>query len=147
MSQLGIAATARYYGIPDPTISYTGRSGGARTLTIFNTANKEVMADVATSNGNDGERQNSRPTNDRIQFTCTAKPVGANAAAALDICEDLPLINSLATIVCASDTQIATPAGGCSVIDSARTAYTPDGEATVELTITNWIGKVFVALS
>lgn len=147
MSQIAVANQVRYYGIPDPTITFTGRSGSSRVLTIFNTANKSVQGEVASSNGNDGERQASRRTNDRVQFTCSAKPVGATAAAALDIAEDLPKLNTLCTIACTGDTQIATPSGGSSVIDNAETAYTPEGEAMINFTITNWIGKVFVAAS
>lgn len=147
MSQLGIAGKARYNGIPNPTITFTGRSGTSRVLEIFTTFKKAVMGDVADSVDNDGERQSSKTRNKRIQLTFSAKPVGASAADALAIAADLPDVNTLATIACASDPQAATPAGGSSVIDSADADYTPDGEAVVNFTVTNWIGKVFVVLN
>ena len=144
-TQLGEAGKARYNGIPDPTITYTGRSGTQRTLSVFTTFKKKPMADVAVSEGNDGERQQSRSRNDRIQITFSAKPVGTTSADALAICEDLPKINTLATIACTGDSQAKTPTGGCTVIDDCDQDYTPDGEAVINFTVTNWIGKVFVA--
>lgn len=147
MSQIGVTGKATYAGVPAATISWTGRSSTSRSGTLVTSARKTPQADVTTTDGQDGERLSSRTRNDRIQCSFTVKPIGSSAADALAIAADLPVVNSICTITCATDSQLASPTGGCSVVDSAEQSYTPEGDAVIDFVVTNWIGKVFVALS
>lgn len=148
-NQLAPAGKAKFFGVYEggASITYTGRSGTARTLTLLESADVEPMADIAESKDSDGEMQNMKARNDRIQFSFTAAPIGAAASDAETIGEDLPKIKTLATITCAGNAQIATPAGGSTVIDSCSSKYSPEGHVVVTMTVTHWIGKVFTAIT
>lgn len=147
--QLAPSGKARFHGVYEggATIVYNGRSGTSRTLSLLESANVEPQADRADAKDSDGELQNMKYRNDRIQFSFTAAPIGATAAAAEAIAEDLPKIGSLATITCAGNAQIATPSGGTTVIDSAVAKFTPEGHAVIDMTVTHWIGKVFTSIT
>jgi hypothetical protein len=148
-NQLAPAGKARFHGVYEggASIAYNGRSATARTLTLLETANVEPMADKAEAKDSDGEMQNIKYRNDRVQFSFSAAPIGAAASDAEAIAEDLPKIGTLATITCAGNAQIATPAGGTTVIDSASAKFSPEGHAVIDMTVTHWIGKVFTAIA
>lgn len=150
-NQLAPAGKAKYHGIFDFTIAYTGgRTGNAVDLAgkmTLEGSDIEPMADVAESKGSDGEMDNFRPTNKRRQVSFSFAPRGNTGALAQAVANDLPDVKSLCTITCAGDAAIATPAGGSTVVDSAKAAYTPDGHLIVTMTVTHWIGKVFTAIT
>src|SRR5512146_2871211 len=146
MTQQGITAKARWAGVPDATIQWTGQSSTSRSATIFTRSGKTAQADTSTTSGNDGETDTMRTRNKRFEVTFTAVPVGNAASDALAICADLPLLYSLATITCTDDDQIASPTDGVSVITAASLTYTPEGEAAIQFTVQNWPGKVFAAV-
>lgn len=143
---MAVSGKAKYFGIPAATITWTGPSTTQRTLTIYTSVRKSMSGDVAMTNDNDGERVGSRRINNRITASFSAHPAGADAAAALAIGADLPYINTLCTVACTGDDQLDTPAGGCSIVDSVEASYTPEGELSVDFTVTHWIGKVFAAV-
>ena len=148
-NQLAPSGKAKFHGVYEGgvSIAYAGRSTTSRTLTLLETANIEPMADKAEAKDSDGEMQNLKFRNDRIQFSFTAAPIGAAASDAEAILEDLPKIGSLATITCAGNAQIATPSGGCTVIDACTGKLTPDGHAVIDMTVTHWIGKIFTSIT
>lgn len=146
MPNVGTSNYAAYFGIPTITVSWAGRSATTRTGTIYTTVEKTNITDDSTTVDNSGEIQAVRTRNDRLQFRFGVKPVGANAAAALAIAGDLPKKNSIVIVTAdAADTDFN--ATGTILVDEASTSYTPEGEATVNLTVTKHIGKTFAALS
>ena len=148
-NQLAPAGKARFHGLYEggATITYNGRSLTARTLTLLESASVEPQADKAEAKDSDGEMQNIKFRNDRIQFSFSAAPIGATSILAEAIAEDLPTIGTLATITCAGNAQIATPVAGSTVIDSASAKFSPEGHAVIDMTVTHWIGKVFTAIT
>lgn len=148
-AQLAPSGKARFHGVYEggASIAYNGRSTTSRTLTLLESASVEPQADKAEAKDSDGEMQNMKYRNDRIQFSFSAAPIGAAASDAEAIAEDLPKLGTLATITCAGNAQIATPAGGCTVIDSAVAKFTPEGHVVIDMTVTHWIGKVFTSIT
>jgi hypothetical protein len=145
-TNIGTANYAAYQGVPATTVTWTGRSSTSRAGTIFTAIDKEPLTDDSDTRDNQGEIQAERTRNDRMRFTFSVKPVGANAAAALAIAGDLPRKKSLVTVSGdAADTDMS--AAGSILVESARTAYTPEGEAIVTLTVIKHYGKTFSALS
>lgn len=142
---IGTANYATKYGVPSGTVSWVGRSG-TQTLTgtIFTTFNISAGGELSQTRDNNNEIRAQRLTNDTLQFAISVKPVAANEAAALLIAGDLPKKNTLITIT-GGDLQLT--AVGSNLVEEASTAYTPDGEALVNLTVTKHIGKTFAALS
>lgn len=148
-NQLAPANKARFHGIQDATITYTGRSATSRNLSgkmTLESSELEVMADVAEAKDREGEVENIRPTNDRLQFSFSFTPLGAAASDAEDLAEDLPKLKTLCTIACAANVQIATPTGGSTVIDSVKARYT-DKHVILDFTVTHWFGKVFTQIN
>lgn len=150
-TQLAPAGAARFFGLEDATIAYTGRDGSAVDLAgkmSLQSSDIEVMADVATGKDKDGEVQSIKPRNDRAQFSFSFAPLSTTARLAGDIAKNLPKIATLATITCAANSLVATPAGGTTVIDSCKARYSPDSEALIiDFTVTHWFGKVFTAIT
>lgn len=151
--QIGAASSARYYGVPGTTITWTGygSSGGAgssHSATVFGEISKTPMTDRTQAEDNTGEVQNMRRRNKRIQIRCSARPVAASITAALAIAADLPMQMDIVTITSTDDPQLAcdgTPDTG--VVDDASARYTPDGAdgVIIDFTITIWLGKTLVA--
>jgi hypothetical protein len=148
MSQtnIGTANYATQFGVPASTVTWTGRSGTSRAGTLFNSAEISAGGESSMTRDNSGEIQAIRTINDTIQYRWVVKPVGANAAAALAICGDLPKKGSLITVTSdAADTDVSV--AGSIIVDDASKSYTPDGEAVINLTVTKHVGKTFSALS
>lgn len=123
--QIGISGKAFYRGIPGMTVTWTGFSGASRSATIFNTMEKGIDADIATSYGNAGEWLAQRRRNKCVVVTIEAKPIGANAAAAKAIVDDVPIKGDLCTINDGTTTTTY-------IIDSKPVAsYTPENEAVI----------------
>src|SRR5512146_1329870 len=143
MSAIAVSGRARYQGVPAATITWDTTF----TATIFGSITKTMMCDQSQTTGNDGEVDQMRIRNNRIQIQCQAYPIGATAAAALAVAENVPDKDQEVTVACASDSQIATPASGTSLVESWSVEYTPEGEAVINATIVNWIAKDFVTLA
>lgn len=133
-----------YRGIPATTVGWTGTA--ARTLTIFNGIDKSPEADVKEGKGNDGEVIEMNRTNKRFKVKFSAKPIGAAKADALAIAADLPQKMDILTITAASDSQIDST-GNTVICDNAAAKWSPDGELTVDIDATVWIGKTFATLA
>lgn len=145
---IGVTGNAFKRGIPATTITFTGRSGTARTLDIFTSVSKTPMADVAHTQDNNGQELASQRRNKRTQFRFSAKPHGAAVADAQTIAADLPQVNDPCTIVCANDSEIACDGTtDTCLIDAVDGAYSPENEFVIDLTVTKWFAKVFIALS
>lgn len=143
---IGTANYAAYQGVPSTTLTWTGRSSTSRAATIFTAVDKEPLTDDSDTRDNNGEIQAERTRNDRMRFTFSAKPVGANAAAALAIMGDLPKKKSIVTISGdAADTDMS--ASGTILVESARASYTPEGEGVIVFSVIKHFGKTFAALS
>lgn len=146
MPNIGTSNYAAYQGVPATTVTWTGRSTGSRSCTIFTSVDKTLLTDDSDTRDNSGEIQAVRTRNDRIQFRFGAKPVAANAAAALAILGDLPKKNTAVTITSdAADTDIST--SGTNLVADASVSYTPEGEGVINFTIVKHVGKTFAALS
>jgi hypothetical protein len=150
-NQLGIAGSARKYGIPAATVNWTGPGAGAvaRQLSIFTEITKTPMADINQSNGLTGELEEQNRKRKRIQLRFSAEPVGADAASAQAIGADLPFPMDLCTVIAGSDVQANCDNTGSdtTVVDSAEARWTQEGALVVDFTVTKWIARVFVALS
>ncbi len=143
---IGTANYAAYQGIPATTITWTGRSTTSRSATIYTSVEKTLLTDDSDTRDNQGEIQAVRTRNDRIQFRFAAKPLGANAAAALAIAGDLPKKNTAVTFSGdAAETDMS--ASGTNLVTDASLSYTPEGEAIINFTIVKHVGKTFSALS
>jgi len=146
MANIGTSAYATYQGIPATTVTWTGRSAGSRSGTIFTSVEKTLVTDDSTTVDNSGEIQAVRTRNDRIQFRFAIKPIAANAAAALAILGDMPKKNTAITITGdAADTDMSV--AGTNLVTDASVSYTPDGEGIINLTVVKHVGKTFAALS
>lgn len=144
---IGVSGNAMYRGIPNFTVGWTG-ANGAHTLTIFNSADKTPEADVKTSKNNQGQTIEMNRTDKRIKVKFAGKPIGANVAAALAIAADLPQKMDILTITAtaAGDASIDS-SNGTAVCDSASAKWSPEGELTVDIEYTLWIGQTFAAFS
>lgn len=146
MANIGTSNYAAAAGVPAITVTWLGRSGTARTGTIYTGVEKSDAADEANTTDNDGEIQAVRTRNDRIQFRFSVKPVASSAAGALSIMGDLPKKNTIVTISAAtSEADMA--ASGTNLVSEASGSYTPEGEGVVNLTVIKHIGKTFATLS
>lgn len=141
---IGVAGKVMYRGIPAITVGWTGSS--ARTLTIFNSVDKNPEADVATSKDNVGETIEMNRTNKRMKVKFQAKPISTTAALALAIAADLPIKMDILTITAASDASIDST-GNTVICDSASAKWSPEGELVVDIEATVWTGKTFAAFS
>lgn len=145
-NNIGTANYAAYQGVPATTVAWTGRSGTARSATIFTSVDKQLLTDDSDTRDNSGEIQAVRTRNDRIQFRFACKPIGANAAAALAIAGDLPKKNTAITLTGdAADTDMS--ASGTNLVSDASSAFTPEGEVIINMTVVKHVGKTFAALS
>jgi hypothetical protein len=132
--QIGVAGNAPYRGIPVGAIlEFKGyKDGLAHQLKIFNSIDKGHDADVAQTNGNKGEFLASRRRNMRREVRIEGKPVGATAAAALDIAANPPMRNDLVEIK--SATEDADLNSTNYIINSrVDVRYTPEGEAVMSM--------------
>ena len=143
-NHIGVTGMAMYRGIPATTVGWTGSA--ARTLTIFNSIDKSPEANVKESGGNDGEIIEMNRTNKRMKVKFQCKPVGTAKSDALAIAADLPQKMDILTVTAASDSQIAST-GNTVLCDSATAKWSPEGELTVDIDATVWIGKTFAAFS
>lgn len=133
MSQLGtaigLAGAQTLKRIPNGTvISYT--SVGAHTLTVFNSIDKKISADVAQTTGNAGEWLAERQRNKRIEVHVECKPVGAATANVLAILLDPPTRLTPITIATSEDTQLNN-AGNWYINSDVDIRYSPDGDAII----------------
>ena len=140
---IGVAGNAMYRGIPAFVITW-----GAYSLGIYNSVDKTPKADVKRSKNNAGQTIEMNRTDKRIQVKTTAKPIGANAAAALAIAANLPQEMDIITVTAtaAGDPSIDSSAGTC-IVDSASAKWSPEGELTVDLAFTNWLGQTYGAFA
>ncbi len=145
--QIGITGKARFLGVVEASVQWTDSSSTARTLAINSEVSKTMMADISDGKDREGEVQTRARRNKRIQLRFSATPVGSSATDARDIGANLPHAGDTCTITCTNDSQVATPSGGTSIVDDATARYTAEGELVVDFTVTNWIGKAFIALS
>jgi hypothetical protein len=141
---IGASGKAMYRGIPATTVAWN--NGTARSLTIFNSVDKNPEAEVKDSKDNNGETIEMNRTNKRMKVKFSAKPIGANAAAALAIAADLPMKMDILTITAANDASIDST-GNTVVCDAATAKWSPEGELTVDIEATVWTGKTFAAFS
>lgn len=143
--QIGIANKTPHRGIPTTTVGW-GTSYTQYTLEIFTDVSKTPMNDMAKMNDNSGELLSQKRRNKRIQLKFSAKPIGATASAAQNIAENLPAPGDIVKITCADDAQVACDlATDTTIVDDASAKYSPEGELVVDMTVTKWLGKVFVA--
>lgn len=131
--QIGITGSAFQKGIPAATISWTTRTSGTPSVTIYNDARIRPDCDVAKSYGNSGEWLSSRRRNKRWNLTVTTKPAGATSAAALAICKDPPMKGDKITIASHADTRLNH--GNWVLEEPAEVSYTPENEATMTLNL------------
>lgn len=145
-TNIGTANYAAQYGIPDATLSWVGRTG-TQTITanIFTSFETAAGGDTTFTRDNENEVRAIRTTNETLQHTVAVKPLGSTEAAALLKSGDLPQKGRILTIAAGGDLQLN--ATGTNVIDEARVSYTPDNEAIINLTFTNYLGKTLTALS
>ena len=141
---IGVSGNAMYRGIPATTVAWN--NGTARSLTVFNSVDKNVEAQVAVSKENNGEPIEMNRTSKCIKIKFQAKPAGAAKANAQAIAADLPMKMDILTITAASDAQIDST-GNTVVCDSASAKWSPEGELVVDIEATVWTGKTFVAFS
>lgn len=141
---IGVSGKAMYRGIPATTVAWN--NGTARTLTIFNSVDKNTEAEVKDSKDNTGETIEMNRTNKRVKVKFSAKPVGAAASNAQAIAADLPMKMDILTITAANDASIDST-GNTVVCDSATAKWSPEGELTVDIEATVWTGKTFSAFS
>ena len=146
---IGVSGMAMYRGIPATTVAWT-TAIGSHSLTVFNSIDKQPEANVKESAGNDGEIIEMNRTNKRFKVKFACKPVSSTTALALAIAEDLPMKMDILTVTVptggdpqASSIVNATPTGNTVICDSANAKWSPDGELTVDIDATVWIGKTF----
>lgn len=142
---IGVTGNAMYRGIPATTVAWT-TAVGTHSLTVFKSIDKSPEASVKESMDNAGEIIEMNRTNKRFKVRFEAKPVGAAKADALAIAADLPQPMDILTVTAASDPQIAS-SGNTVICDNARARWDPEGELTVDIDATVYIGKTFVTFS
>ena len=149
---IGTTGNSMYRGIPQTTIGWS--AAAAHTLTVLNAADVSNEADVQMSKDNFGETIEMNRTNKRRKFKVTAKPVSTTRALALAIAADLPQKMDILTVFVPAGTDIVFAGIGTTssttdtyVCDSASARWSPEGELTVDIELTVWIGKVFAAFS
>jgi len=142
---IGVSGSAMYRGIPAFIVAW---ASSAYSLTVFNSADKTPEADVKTSKNNVGQTIEMNRTDKRIKVKFAAKPVGAAAANALAIAANLPQKMDILTVTAtaAGDSSIDSTSGTC-VCDSCSAKWSPEGELTVDIEFTNWLGQTYVAFS
>lgn len=142
---IGVAGNAMYRGIPNFTLSW---AAGAYSLGVFNSADKANKADVKRSKNNQGQTIEMNRTDKRVEVKVAAKPIGANQAAALAIADNLPQEMDLLTVTAtaAGLPSIDSSLGSCEC-KSATAKWSPEGELTVDIEYTLWLGQTFVAFS
>lgn len=136
--QVAVTGNAIYAGNIPATVSFSTTPGNqvpasatGHTLDIFTKIDKKPMADRAETRDNNNEVIGKRRTNKRMQLSFSAKPRGANRAAALAIAAACPLEDDVVAIVCAADAQVA----GTAYVESAQVGWTPDGECVIDLVV------------
>ncbi|MGN6552525.1 MAG: hypothetical protein ACTHLW_02170 [Verrucomicrobiota bacterium] len=146
--QIGVTGKATYKGVVPVTITFgtpgnqTLASATGNTLEIFTDVTKTPMADVTNTRDGDNEIINLGRTNKRMQLSFSAKPIGANRAAALAIAANCPLIQDIVVLTCAGDAQVA----GNAYVDSANVKWTPDGDLVIDFQVTKY-ANTFVPLT
>lgn len=130
---VGIAGNATVKTIPlGTTLTYTG--GASHSLTVFNSIDKGIDADVATTYGSQGEWLSDRKRNERIEVHVECKPVaaagnGTAATTAQSILSDPPKRLTIVTIATSEDTQLN---GTAWLVNSkVDVRYSPDGDAVM----------------
>ena len=145
-NHIGVSGQAPYRGIPNATVAWTALA--AHTLTIFGSIDKSSEADVKMLKNNQGQTFEMNRTDPRFKVKFSAKPVGANAAAAQAIAADLPQKMDVIVLTNAVDAQMDTTSGANTcVLDSASAKWSPEGELTVDIEATIWVGVTYVAFS
>lgn len=146
--QIAVSGYAEYAGIVPASIAFSSTPGNqvvasasGKTLDIFTKIDKKPLADRAENRDNDSEVVGKRRWNKRMQLTFSAKPRGADRAAALAIAAACPLEDDVVVITCAGDAQIA----GTAYVDSAQVSWTPDGELVIDFSVIKYSGTFAVA--
>lgn len=136
--QIGVSGYAFYKGITPASIAFSATPGNqvvasasGETLDIFTDITKTPMADTTVTRDNDNEIMAKGRTNKTMQLRFSAKPRGANRAAALAIAAACPLKDDVVAITCAGDAQVA----GTAYVESAEVKWTPDGDLVMDFTV------------
>lgn len=136
--QIGTSAKFRHQNVPATTVTWTDPNDetGSVTATIFSEISKSPYAGVNYEQiDNDGELTGLKTARRGFDLSFSCIPIGATAAAALAVAEQMPFINTELTITAASDAQCA----GVCYCQSASVRYTPDGDTVMDITARKYI--------
>lgn len=153
MDQIAVSGKAPYQGIPTATVTWGApgnqaiASATTHSATIFTNFSKEPQAKVTESTDNDGEVMAVNRRDKRTSYSFSAKIVAATRAAALVIAENPPQPHDVIKIV---RDDVGDGSGTDTItawVDSAKPAFTPDGDAIMEITCHTLTGSFAVVAS
>lgn len=158
--QIGVAGNARYFGIPNFAVQWTGNDGATqRLLQIFSNVGKTPMATVQKAVDNNNEFVVFNRSQRMRQVKFSGKASAATMAASEALATDLPLpmdIVQIGHMVAGAfttgaplDPQVETT---CAIVDSCSASWTPEGELVVDFEVTIYLNadgtmKVFAAVT